>query len=813
MNTLPPILEPSAAAPTAQSAPKEIIPVRQCIRTLPNDEGFELYFGYHNEGGPRFIEAGSVNNRVFPPPINQHNVSFFAPGRSPTFPGYVFSLTSDGTEEFIRWIIGNQTMDSPPNSFISVIAPGNITNSFECPTEMRFQMTVKGLYDENSINQIMENMKIFNNTEPILKSLTGRPLFKRGVPLNFEELEGVINLNDVAAISSANQFVSRIFDPALVANTNLEVLTFSMLDGDLVNEQAGLSFLAVPTPSPPALPVVVETTNIGAIVGGVFAVIVLILIIIAVVAFILYKNKKREFNKKLQEEFGMPTLVDNDWLTDNQRWLISYKDISFGKGDLLGQGKFGAVYKARYQHSPVAIKMMKGIISEQVAPFLEEAKLMKALQPHSNIVQIQGFCMDPFPIIVIEFMSGGSLLDLIEQRKLQAHEINDLATGIAAGMIHLSAAHIVHRDLAARNILLTDGLVPKISDFGMSRLVIQESDELENGLKEQNVMGPIAWMAPETFRHQWTTKSDVWAFGILLWECNTRKNPAEEEPDINRLAVNIRDNKYHPKIPKKATLKMQELMTLCWRQKARDRPSFEEIAEILNPPLIEASEDASDRRVTKYSAVRARRDKSKKRAKSKEPDYSKAPGKKNSQKRVSDYIEAPSPKEMKRMSAYGGIQTNTGRNAVSLVLDDEDEGGYTDVYAETDDIGFDIRKSPLNEVTSQDAYASFETTNSPKPKKKKSPLSGSVLDEGVDKQKSYTPIRLSKLNKEMSSKDIEDESSSDWPSEGSSDLSKSSGDSDTTDDELPPAYNAIDLPKKKKSKLVSISAESSTDSM
>jgi serine/threonine protein kinase len=145
---------------------------------------------------------------------------------------------------------------------------------------------------------------------------------------------------------------------------------------------------------------------------------------------------------------------------------------------------------------------------------------MSSLQPHKNIAQIYGVCEHKNKTYVImEYLPGGSL-DRMLQLKAEGKTISGderirLAAGIASGMVHLHAQKIIHRDLATRNILISSdnsGLVPKVSDFGFSRY------SPAGGVYDDMKVAPIRWMAPESLQRQhFSTKSDVFSFGILLW--------------------------------------------------------------------------------------------------------------------------------------------------------------------------------------------------------------------------------------------------------------------------------------------------------
>jgi len=151
--------------------------------------------------------------------------------------------------------------------------------------------------------------------------------------------------------------------------------------------------------------------------------------------------------------------------------------------------------------------------------------------------------------------------------KLSTQKQLTIANAIAKGLNHLHENNIVHRDLAARNILIHNGEA-KISDFGLSRALKEES---QVG-KTTSTIGPIRWMAPESVSNQiYSTKSDVWMFGIILYEITARQEPHIGE-DILNVAIKIRDSGLTPTITNDCPLALREIMEMCWQMEPKIRP-------------------------------------------------------------------------------------------------------------------------------------------------------------------------------------------------------------------------------------------------
>jgi len=201
---------------------------------------------------------------------------------------------------------------------------------------------------------------------------------------------------------------------------------------------------------------------------------------------------------------------------------------------------------------------------------------MQKLRPHINVVQIQGVCTQKSMIIVTEFVALGSLYDFIRtesgKKQIKTCEI-DIIKGIAAGMYHLVTEKVIHRDLAARNVLLTKDLIPKISDFGYSRNV-QRSD---SGSITLSTTGPLKWMAPESILGRfYNEKTDVWSFGVTMWEILTATDPYPELDPIQAGIKVARDN-LTLQIPKECPILVKNIMNLCFKYKPDERPTFKEI--------------------------------------------------------------------------------------------------------------------------------------------------------------------------------------------------------------------------------------------
>ncbi|CAD7088533.1 unnamed protein product [Hermetia illucens] len=258
------------------------------------------------------------------------------------------------------------------------------------------------------------------------------------------------------------------------------------------------------------------------------------------------------------------------------------------RGDLIGSGEFASVYKGtliqpstdtnsevRYA---VAIKMLKDEhCRSNKQEFLREASVIIRLQHHC-IVKLIGISNGPSLMMVQELVSLGSMLDYIHKNPDKVNpncELKIWASQIACGMNYLESQHFVHRDLAARNILLSSRNQAKISDFGLSRALGNDNcyEAKEGG------RWPIKWYAPESFNHGlFSHASDVWSFGVTLWEMYTYGLAPYGEYNGTQTIKYIEDGRRLPK-PADCPSDIYKVMENCWNYNPRDRPTFRYLTE------------------------------------------------------------------------------------------------------------------------------------------------------------------------------------------------------------------------------------------
>lgn len=241
----------------------------------------------------------------------------------------------------------------------------------------------------------------------------------------------------------------------------------------------------------------------------------------------------------------------------------------------IGAGEFGSVYKGLMNSTTeVALKSTHSSVPQE--DFMAEVSVLRE-QLHRNIVQFYGVTkINDVMYIVMEYCPLGDLLSMIRSKRMDVAQLISIAIGIADGMNYLASNNVVHRDLAARNVLVTQvGLdyTAKVTDFGLSRIndvVVSSSNKF-----------PTRWAAPEILRDEKSTPaSDVWSFGVVLYEMFTNGSlPYGELAFLQEVKEYVLSGK---------TLKSSDLpsyitplMNHCFAYDPKSRPTFKELFDRL----------------------------------------------------------------------------------------------------------------------------------------------------------------------------------------------------------------------------------------
>nr|CAA64146.1 receptor tyrosine kinase [Danio rerio] len=307
--------------------------------------------------------------------------------------------------------------------------------------------------------------------------------------------------------------------------------------------------------------------------------------------------------------------IDTFKIPEDPKWEFPRKNLVLGK--TLGEGEFGKVVKAtafrlkgKAGYTTVAVKMLKENASHsELRDLLSEFTLLKQVN-HPHVIKMYGACSQDGPLyLIVEYAKYGSLRNFLresrkvgpsymgndanrnssylenpDERALTMGDLISFAWQISRGMQYLAEMKLVHRDLAARNVLVAEGRKMKISDFGLSRDVYEE----DSYVKRSKGRIPVKWMATESlFDHIYTTQSDVWSFGVLLWEIVTLGGNPYPGIAPERL-FNLLKTGYRMEKPENCTDEMYNLMLRCWKQESDKRPTFSDISKELEKMMVKS---------------------------------------------------------------------------------------------------------------------------------------------------------------------------------------------------------------------------------
>ncbi|XP_077334052.1 fibroblast growth factor receptor 3 isoform X1 [Lithobates pipiens] len=303
-------------------------------------------------------------------------------------------------------------------------------------------------------------------------------------------------------------------------------------------------------------------------------------------------------------ELGLPT---------DPKWELPRSRLTLGKP--LGEGCFGQVVMAEAigidkdkpnKSCTVAVKMLKDDATDKdLSDLVSEMEMMKMIGKHKNIINLLGACTQDGPLyVLVEYASKGNLREYLRIRRppgmdysfdtckipteqLTFKDLVSSAYQVARGMEYLASQKCIHRDLAARNVLVTEDSVMKIADFGLAR----DIHNIDYYKKTTNGRLPVKWMAPEAlFDRVYTHQSDVWSFGVLLWETFTLGGSPYPGIPVEELFKLLKEGHRMDK-PANCTHELYMIMRECWHAVPSQRPTFKQLVEDLDRTLTVTSTD------------------------------------------------------------------------------------------------------------------------------------------------------------------------------------------------------------------------------
>ncbi|CAK5083803.1 unnamed protein product [Meloidogyne enterolobii] len=287
---------------------------------------------------------------------------------------------------------------------------------------------------------------------------------------------------------------------------------------------------------------------------------------------------------------------------------IYAKDVEITR--VIGSGEFGEVccgrltvedsYGQRQQQIVAVKRLLPEASCKAKTDFLLEASIMGQFE-HENVIRLIGVVTRTEPVMLItEYMLYGSLDQFLRANRdgqLTICQLVRLLHGIACGMNYLTDKAYVHRDLAARNVLVDDRLTCKIADFGLSRGLRPSNNSSGSGsppfieqeyTTQQGGKIPIRWTAPEAImQHKYTTASDVWSFGVVMWEVLSFGERPYWDWSNHRVIQEVIHSGYRLPAPQDTPKRLYEIMMTCWYAERNLRPTFAQLLSQLNAFLTD----------------------------------------------------------------------------------------------------------------------------------------------------------------------------------------------------------------------------------
>uniref|UniRef100_A0A3Q3WBY6 receptor protein-tyrosine kinase n=1 Tax=Mola mola TaxID=94237 RepID=A0A3Q3WBY6_MOLML len=299
---------------------------------------------------------------------------------------------------------------------------------------------------------------------------------------------------------------------------------------------------------------------------------------------------RRTYSRRTTEATLNSLGISDELKQKLQDVMVDRHKLTLGK--TLGEGEFGSVMEGLLTQEEsvlkVAVKTMKIAICtrSEMEDFLREAACMKEFD-HPNVMRLLGVCLQtvesegyPSPVVILPYMKHGDLHSYLLYSRLgdcpvylPSQMLVKFMTDIARGMEYLSSKNFIHRDLAARNCMLNENMNVCVADFGLSKKIYNGDYYRQGRISKM----PVKWIAIESLADRvYTTKSDVWSFGVTMWEIATRGQTPYPGVENSEIYDYLRQGN-RLKQPPDCLDCIYALMFSCWLLSPKDRPSFESL--------------------------------------------------------------------------------------------------------------------------------------------------------------------------------------------------------------------------------------------
>ncbi|XP_070566860.1 fibroblast growth factor receptor 1-like [Ptychodera flava] len=302
--------------------------------------------------------------------------------------------------------------------------------------------------------------------------------------------------------------------------------------------------------------------------------------------------------------YGFKTIVDTEFDSfieelfhehpDLDTWVLRRKDIKVRKE--IGFGEFGKSELAELRRGNgtlmVALKSLitnrRHCLSISYRDFCHEIACLKRLHGHPNIISLLGIVVSGDPkYIVVEYAARGDLLSYLQGlrsknvSRLEEGRLVRIARDVTLALQYLEENMVIHRDIASRNVLIMEDYVAKIGDFGLSRDIYETGKYCKDKWSQLHGPLPLKWMSPEFLQvgvHD--QKSDIWSYGVLLWEIATLGEPPFTNVPATEIVRFLLDGQRLGQ-PENCTDRLYNVMLRCWRLKPIDRPNAKDLTDHL----------------------------------------------------------------------------------------------------------------------------------------------------------------------------------------------------------------------------------------